>query len=164
MYDLKRALMKDLAKLFKDPLYSAPDDEGTKYKVFHTAGKKINIFRNLPPLHDDPADDDDDFPYLAVYVSDGQRNSATEPEEMTAHIVCGVYDDDQAWAGADTLDLIIERILDHFDEAPQVGGKYRCTFPRNYTTVIDDDTFPYFFAVVSLTFERVTPEEEDPYV
>nr|DAL24356.1 MAG TPA_asm: hypothetical protein [Caudoviricetes sp.] len=155
MYDLKRALIKDLQTVFKDPLYKAPDKAD---------GKTIHVFRNLPPLHDDPADDDDDFDYLAVYVSDGQRNSATEPEQMTAHIVCGVFDDSQDWAGADTLDLIIERILNHYDAAPLLDKQFRCTFPRNYTTVIDDDTFPYFFAVVSLTFERITPEEEDPYV
>ena len=57
----------------------------------------------------------------------------------------------------------IARILDHFDAHPLLASRYRCVFPRNFANP-DDDTWPYFFGTVDLPFERVTMEEEDPYV
>lgn len=155
MYDLKREIMTDLTDLFKDQNYKAPDKED---------GRTIHIFRNFPPLHDDASKDVDDFDYIAVYVSEGSRDTAESTEKMTAHLVVGVYDDAQDWSGADTLDLIIERVLNHYDEHPLLNHQFKCSYPRNYVLKVDDEVFPYFFAVISLTFERVTMTEEDPYV
>lgn len=162
MYDLKQYAKEDLEAYFDGSEYNTPDD-GEQNLPGSEESKPLNIFFNGPPRHDDPDDDLDDFPYLVLATSEGGRSAADSPEQITLRIVVGIYDMDPNYAGGNTRDLIIRRILDHFDAHPLLASRYRCVFPRNFANP-DDDTWPYFFGTVDLPFERVTMEEEDPYV
>ena len=162
MYDLKRYAKKDLLEYFSGTEYNTPDDHEESAPGCEEM-KGISVFFNSPPRHDDPKQDNDDSPFLVLQTSSGGRDSVTSPESITLRIVVGVYDMDPAYGGAETRDLIIRRILDHYDAKPLLGNQYMCTFPRTFANG-DEDMYPYFFGVVDLPFERVTMEQEDPYV
>lgn len=153
MYELKRMLMKDLNSLFEDFEYPSPDGEE----------KKINVFHDAPPIHDDVNSDVDDFDWIVVQASEGSRNGVDDPEKIRVRLIIGVFDEDYDYAGADTRDIIMRTILDHYDECPTLFNKYRYQFDGTFANS-DEDTFPRFFGAIEMTFERPTMIEDSLYV
>lgn len=153
MYELKRLLVEELKTLFSDTEYPAVEGE------VH----ELHVYPDLPPIRTD-ADDTDDYDFLTVRTSSGGRDDYSDPERIVMRIGVGVCDDDDPeHSGASTLELIIRRILDHFDTYPLVGKKYRCDWPRSYA-MADEDLSPYYYGGIELTFIRPTFIEEDANV
>lgn len=153
MFKLKHMLADDLSNLFKDNLFQTPDGKE----------RKINVFCDAPPIHDDGSNEDDDFDWIVVQASEGSRNGQLDPEEIKARLIVGVFDEDYHYAGADTRDILLRQIIDHYDQHPTLGSEYRYLFDGQFANA-DEDTWPRFFGAVEMTFERPTMIEESPYV
>lgn len=175
MNELKYALKDDLESLLAEYQRSVPKQDETQEEVeyhreyypdsYSDTLSQFHVFVNSPPIHTDGAVDDSDFPYVAIHCEDGNRESAVERQQMTVQLFIGIYNDAKDFSGMDDRDSVVQKIIDHYDAQPIVGGKFRAVYPQNWTVPDNDDGYyPYFYAGVQITFERVSMEYQDEFL
>lgn len=77
-------------------------------------------------------------------------------------IILGVYDDDVTGAGYMHILTMIERITNRFLEEPLLDHKYRAEATMN-TAIQDEDTYPYYFGAIEMTFNLPKIERRDEF-
>ena len=140
--DLQDALVEETKIILRD-VYTK-DSEG------NDVGVKVYA-QELPEISEDEDDDAKRFPYAIVRVGD----SKTDNDDDTWHVVVdwllGVYDDDLKRQGHRHILIMSERITDRFIAEPTLNKMYRAE-PEISTALQDENTHPYYFGGVEMTF------------
>lgn len=108
----------------------------------------LNIFKQNLPKRD--VDEDDPFPYCVIRLISGSHNAVKDDENaIRVLLVFGIYDDSFENTGGIMLNLI-NRIVTRLSENNVLKTFYQ---KGNISWAIDDeDTYPYFFGGIDLTF------------
>lgn len=146
--ELQDALVSDLRTLFANRRYKTPGDQTAAISVFS---------QNLPKRLSE--EDDDPFPYLVVRINGGSVESQTDPHKVSVYILVGVYDGNAENQGHRTVLEIIELIQSHYERSPLLDGKFVFTDPFHWA-LQDEDSYPYFFGGVEITFDAPAPRRE----
>ena len=149
------------------------------YNLYDSSGKKvaINVYeQDLPvprstssgeedeesDMLDKYTDDEpqsDPYPYVIVRVGGGRCEDPDEAEKVSVMLIIGVFDNSGDRQGHKDVLNIISKIADRFYKYHILAKKYVFNYPLEWT-LVDEDTHPYYFGGVSLTFERPTPRRE----
>lgn len=164
--DIQDAMVEELAKIFDGHEIPSPDGKL----------KKLNIFeQDVPVLTSDPAECTDEelesglnhdstneklFPYIVVILGDGDVPDVGEKEKVNLSLVAGVYDESKGKSGFKYILHIFQVIRERFEKNPCLADRYILTYPIKWK-LQDEDTYPYFFGGLYLTFETSRYSRED---
>lgn len=148
-------LCREIMFLFKDFQFKEESGELTNLNVFSQS-------LPIPSGEDDP----EPFPYIVVRAADGGKISPNSSETVRVGFVIGIFDESLNNQGYKDVFNIIDRIRQRFEKNPILCKRY-CRlhseqYPIHWTTS-DEDTHPYFFGGVEMTFAIPTIEQEDTY-
>lgn len=135
------AIVKELERLTKDMRFPSPDGE-----------KKLNIFKQLLPLHRSKDGKNSDFPFILVKFE--RSNTVDVSQRQSVSIVLGIGlwygDEDRQYQhyAYHIYNVIVKRfIADNFLE------NYRCEPEFSFALSPEDETtFPHYYAAIGMTW------------
>lgn len=155
---LQDALVADLTNLFRDRRYKKPDGTTAAPSVFAQALPKQETEADTET--DPEADTETDpFPYLIVRIDSGLIETQTDPHKVSLIILAGAYDDATNNQGHRIILEMIEVIQKHYEETPLLAGQFTFIDPFSWA-LQDEDSFPYFFGGIEITFSAPAPRRE----
>ena len=158
--DLQDALIKEITELLSEVQSDNSDGE-------NVVGVKGYAHR-LPITQSDEDDPAQYFPYFIVRHNSGETEDDDDCWHVTMDVLLGVYEDglkpeledsDEeeeegitiTVGGHESILVMIQRIVDRFANDPGLDHVYRADQEIQWA-VGDEDTYPYYFGAVSLTF------------
>ena len=166
---LQSELAGELKKIFSD--FRLKNPQGEK--------ENINIFEQLLPmpealdqgeiapelLENGLADEQtapDPYPYIIVRIADGEIKDENSTQEANVTLLIGIYEPDYDKQGHKDVLNIIAKIYERFAKFPVLNGKYTIQYPILWT-LQDEESYPFYFGGMNLTFEIAAIRREDPY-
>lgn len=151
--DLQDALVKETKELLKDVWAKNSLGEDVQAQVFP---------QRLPVMTEDEDDETKLFPYAIVRLGDAKTAGDEDPWHVTVDWLLGVYDDERKGQGHLHILTMIERITDRFIAEPLLDHRYRAE--QDMETVLqDEDTYPFYFGGVEITFSIPKVGRRDEY-
>lgn len=139
---LQDALVEETKKILKDIQTRSMTGEKRSVRIFP---------QRLPIMSEDEDDETKLFPYAIIRIGDAKTSEDDDVWHVTVDWLLGVYDDDQSGQGHLHIMTMIERITDRFIAEPLLDHKYRAE--QNMETALqDEDTFPFYFGGVEMSF------------
>lgn len=152
---LQEKLAEEIGAIFKDDLFK---DSLGKYG-------KINIFeQNLPIRQDEDAPDP--MPYIIVRLETGRTKSGIDPQEVLVTLLIGYFDDDAGNNGHKGVLGIIQKVQERFEKEPMLANQFMFMNDEQHPldwALQDEESFPYFFGAMSMTFKTAAIRKEDRY-
>lgn len=136
IFSLLMAVKQRMEEIFKN--YSTPD------------GKPIQVFlQSAPPKANE--DDASSFPRCLVKLGGGQDGAEESTQEIVIEL--GAKDDSEDFSGYQTLCSVMEKIRINLGEFPTLNHKYALKKPMKWVLLPEDDTYPFYWGGMVLTFE-----------
>lgn len=153
--NLLDAVVADLTELFED----------CKLKNSLNFERVVRVFPQNLPIRDGNDEETDPEappePYVLVRIPSGELPGNGEQQTISVLLAICVCDRDPNRQGyRDTLHIINEILL-HYGACDIVGGRYQVVYPIKWATQ-EEDTHPYYFAAVSISFEAAAIFKEVP--
>ena len=140
--DLQDDLIAELESVLKDIVTTNANDE-------QVSGLK-GYAHALPIVQSDDEDPEMYFPYFIVRFDNGRTRDDDDCWHVAVDVVLGVHDM-ATHGGHEHILTCIQRIVDRFAWDPQLNKKYRADQDIQWA-VGEDDTYPYYFGAVAITF------------
>ena len=140
--DLQDALITEIEKLTKDVVTKNMNEE----QVIGLKG----YAHQLPILLADDEDPDQYFPFFIVRFDSGRSRDDDDCWHIAANVIIGIHDS-AYHGGHEHLLIVIQRIVDRFVWDPQLSKRYRADQDIQWT-VAEDDTYPFYYGAVAITF------------
>lgn len=161
--DLQDALCEEIKKVLSDMIFTNPKGEEVEMQTFAQA-----LPHRLESL-ETPAEDEeytgeedfqigDPYPYTLVMIDTGK---ITEPIMIKMVLVIGIYDNDSKNQGHKRILNIIQKINERFTKNPTLKGVFCMSSDSFDFALPDDDTYPYFFGAVNMTWETAPYRREE---
>ena len=151
--DLQDALVKETKEILKDVWTKNSLGEDAQVQVFP---------QRLPIMTEDEDDETKLLPYAIVRLGDAKTAGDEDPWHVTVYWLLGVYDDGRKGQGHLHFLTMIERITDRFIEKPLLVNRYRAEQGME-TALQDEDTYPFYFGGVEITFSIPKVGRRDKY-
>ena len=153
--NLQKELMKDIGNIFEKDLFK---DSLGKYV-------SLNIYaQNLPIREDEDAPDP--VPYIVVRVLDGKVKGWVEAQEVQVMLILGCLDENINNDGHETLLELIQKIEERFLKNPILSKQFMFLNDEQHPfewALQEEESFPYFFGAISMSFRTPTIRKEDKY-
>lgn len=153
--DLQNTLVSEVERILSEVQSKNTDDE--------TVVGITGYAHRLPitqSAEDDPAQY---FPYFIVRIDNGKTADDNDCWHVAVNILLGVYESDVPQsddkeedlsivpAGHEQILTMIQRITNRFVNDPGLAQMYRADQDIDWA-VGDDDTYPFYFGMVGITF------------
>nr|DAX86220.1 MAG TPA: tail completion protein [Caudoviricetes sp.] len=153
--NLQKELMKDIGNIFEKDLFK---DSLGKYV-------SLNVYaQNLPIREDEDAPDP--VPYIVVRVLDGKVKGWVEAQEVQVMLILGCFDDNINNDGHEILLELIQKIEERFLKNPILSKQFMFLNDEQHPfewALQEEESFPYFFGAISMSFRTATIRKEDKY-
>ena len=153
--NLQKELMKDIGNIFEKDLFK---DSLGKYV-------SLNIYaQNLPIREDEDAPDP--VPYIVVRVLDGKVKGWVEAQEVQVMLIFGCFDDNVNNDGHEILLELIQKIEERFLKNPILSKQFMFLNDEQHPfewALQEEESFPYAFGAISMSFRTPTIRKEDKY-
>ena len=153
--NFQKELMKDIGNIFEKDLFK---DSLGKYV-------SLNIYaQNLPIREDEDAPDP--VPYIVVRVLDGKVKGWVEAQEVQVMLILGCFDDNINNDGHEILLELIQKIEERFLKNPILSKQFMFLNDEQHPfewALQEEESFPYFFGAISMSFRTPTIRKEDKY-
>ena len=166
---LQDDLAEELKGILKGFLLKNPQGEKTN----------INVFEQLLPMPEPAAQEEappellenglaeeqtapDPYPYILVRIADGEIEDENSAQKVNLTLLMGIYEPDYDKQGHKDILNIIAKIYERFAKYPVLNGKYTIQYPILWT-LQDEESYPFYFGGMNLTFEIAAIRREDPY-
>lgn len=146
--------MADLSALFQDSRTRFPPEKSWPVQVF----PQDLPFREGP---DEAEWDEPPDPYVIVRLPSGELPNQDTPQKIEAVLVICVKDPAPDRQGFRDALHIVNTVLRHYGENGVVGGRWVLQYPIKWAAQ-EEDTHPYYFAAMALTFEGPAIFKEVP--
>ena len=93
---------------------------------------------------------------------DGEIENADSAQAVNINLLIGVYEPDYDKQGHKDILTIIARIYERFAKEPVLNGRYILQYPVLWS-LQEEESHPFYFGGVSLTFEAAAVRREDKY-
>ena len=93
-----------------------------------------------------------DCPWCLVKIDSGTIKGPNELQSVVVAICYGIYEDDPANDGHKDILNLIQKTYERYAKNPILSGGYRCKQDFEWS-IQREDTHPYFFGAISMTFE-----------
>ena len=112
----------------------------------------VSVYRQfLPKVLEDDEDESKFYPFAIVRLDKGITEDDFEAWQVSVDILLGLFDDDPETDGNDQIMILIQRIVNRFSQEARLAPNYTCERQMEWACQ-DEDTYPYYFGVVSLKF------------
>lgn len=159
--NLQDAFVEELQDLFSERKYKKPyseNEERVALKVYSQALPKS--FR----LEDEEPPELSLAPYIIVELDEGNSGNTDKAEQVKMRLIICIYDDEENNQGHKDVMEIIEQVKNRFLINPLLKNQYRYNEDEGIQWALpDDDTHPYFFGGLDITFEAPTVRKEDDW-
>ena len=153
--NLQKELMKDIGNIFEKDLFK---DSLGKYV-------SLNVYaQNLPIREDEDAPDP--VPYIVVRVLDGKVKGWVEAQEVQVMLIFGCFDDNVNNDGHEILIELIQKIEERFLKNPILSKQFMFLNDEQHPfewALQEEESFPYAFGAISMSFRTPTIRKEDKY-
>lgn len=153
--NLLDAVVEDLKRLFQP------------YKLANSLGveRAVNVYpQDLPYRTGDDEGTDPEAvpePYILVRIPSGELPQADSCQTVDVTLVICVYDPDTNRQGYRDALHIVNTILTRYGADGVVGKRYAVQYPIRWVTQ-EEETHPYYYAGVALTFDAPAIFKEVP--
>lgn len=148
------ALTEDLAALFRH--HRLKDSAG--------AERPVRVYPQDLPFREGPDEAEEDEtpePYIIVRLPGGELPDQDALQKLEAMLVVCVQDPAPDRQGFRDALHIVNTILLHYGGNGVVGGRWVLQYPIKWAAQ-EEDTHPYYFAAMALTFEGPAIYKEVP--
>jgi len=152
--DFQRELMKEIEQITSQVVYQKADGERRNGVTAY--------MQQLPQVTEDEEDASAFFPYAIVRLASGDTQDDNDCWSIKTEILLGCYDESTDSHGhLDVLETI-QRICDRFAAKPLLAQKYYAGQHIQWA-LQDEDTYPYYFGGIEITFNLPKIGREDDY-
>ena len=152
--DFQRELMKEIETITSEITYQT------------AAGQKKNgvtaYMQQLPQVTEDEEDASQFFPYAIIRMVDGDTQDDDDCWSVKTDILIGCYDEATDANGHIDVMETIQRICDRFAKKPLLAQRYMANQHIQWA-LQDEDTYPYYFGGVEISFFLPKIGREDDY-
>lgn len=148
---LQEKLCDEISLIFADDCFS--DSSGERVKM--------NVFEQELPIRESD-EDADPVPYIIVRVEQGTTKSGNDAQEVLVTILIGYFDDNLKHNGHKGVLGIIQKIHERFEKNPMLAHMFIFQDPFDWA-LQDEDSYPYYFGAISMTFRTAAIRKEDRY-
>ncbi len=134
-----------------------------------TGGKSgVHVLKQDFPIRKFSADKEDEknqdlFPYCLIRVEDGTFASL---QTVDITLTLGIYEKNEENNGELRILNLIERICQHFLNDRVIGGKFRLDYEAPIRWGLpkgEENTYPYFYGFMEMTWNSFFEAKEDRY-
>ncbi len=158
---LQDDLIEELKSIFKGFLLKKPLlDSQINPKI-----SELNIFSQNLPLHEDDNEEDDPYPYIIVKIDSGNMKGDSA-HDVRVRLVIGIFDDNINRNGHKDILNVIQKIYERFSKDPVLAGKYvmKENNENPFSWALqEDDTYPYYFGAIEMTWETRAIRRESKF-
>ena len=167
---LQDDLAADLADIFKHFRLKNPQGETVGLNIFKQS-LPIPTAKDIPDTVTDEEleegkynaeAEEDPYPYIIVRVEQGTIDKIDQEQAVIVNLIIGVIDRDHNNQGHKDVLNIIQKVYERFAKNAILAAKYECVMPITWA-LQDEESFPYFFGGMALTFETIPIRREDPF-
>ena len=167
---LQDDLAADLADIFKHFRLKNPQGETVGLNIFKQS-LPIPTAKDIPDTVTDEEleegkynaeAEEDPYPYIIVRVEQGTIDKIDQEQAVIVNLIIGVIDRDYNNQGHKDVLNIIQKVYERFAKNAILAKKYECVMPITWA-LQDEESFPYFFGGMALTFETIPIRREDPF-
>lgn len=144
--------------------------EGMVFK--NSSGKEtgVHVFKQDFPIRrfqagaEEETQEDDLFPYCVIRAENGTNGSL---QSMDITLTFGICEREESNSGELRILNLIERVSQHFLNDRVIGEKFRLDYDspiRWGLPTKEEDTYPYFYGLMEMTWDSFYEEKEDDYV
>lgn len=142
---MQDAIVEDLRALFQG--YKVKNSNGTE--------RAVNVYAQDVPIREgeDETEEADLLPepYVVVRTAKGNLPDQDQRQEISVILIVCVCDENRDRQGHRDVLHIVNEILRRYGKNDVVGKKYQIKYPIPWETQTED-THPYYFAAMALTF------------
>jgi hypothetical protein len=159
-FELQDDLIEELDLVFTGIQLTTPklDEVGTAII------SAIKIFAQSLPIRSDD-EEDDPFPYIIVRIDSGDMRAGSA-HLVKVRVIIGLFDDKNDTNGHKDVLNVIQKIYERFAKNPVLANKYvmQDSSENPFTWVLqDEDTHPYYFGAIDITWETMAIRRESQY-
>ena len=149
---LQDALVKELSRLFKDFKLKSPNkNEMVELTI---------LPQDLPIIYKYEDDEENEpFPYMIVKLDSGNIDDG-EAHKVKVLILIGIFDNNENKQGYRDVLNIIDRIYIRFGKDRMLDHQYEVEWPFRWQ-LYEDDTHPYYFGGIEMSFNIPSVLRED---
>lgn len=118
--------------------------------------RTVQVYRQDLPIRagtdEEPAEEDPPEPYVLVRLYQGELPGLGVRQKVDVVLTICVVDQDQNRQGYRDALHIVNSILTRFAKNPCIGRKYEVQYPIRWATQ-EEESHPYYFAAMALTFD-----------
>lgn len=104
----------------------------------------------------------DPYPYILVRIADGEIEDEDSIQKVNLILLIGIFEPDYKKQGHKDVLNIISKIYERFAKYPVLNGKYTIQYPIAWG-LQDEESYPFYFGGINLSFEIAAIRREDPY-
>lgn len=150
---LQDALSRELKKLFSNETYLNQSNTYEGIKVFS---------QDLPAESNREDEENDPFPYIINRLVDGNVTDESSAHEVKLILIIGIYDQAQNKQGYRDVLHIIQTIYERFGKENVLDKRYVAKMPFKWT-LQEEDSHPYYFGGIEMSFDIPAIRRENPF-
>lgn len=173
---LMQALKEEIERITDDMCFMKPrnpeaDPEYVKMQVFEQALPipKKNVraggvaLETIDYLDENTEDAVYNCPWAVVKADAGKIPGVNANQNVTVAVCFGIFNDSTENNGHQEILNLIQRVYERFAKDPILAGSYTCTCEFEWA-LQDEDTYPYYFGAVGMSFEFMGVRRENRFV
>ncbi|MDD3251767.1 MAG: hypothetical protein PHV18_04310 [Lachnospiraceae bacterium] len=158
---LQEALREDIGRMLEGNLFKNPDPAGDPYIPMSIYGQNLPLpvagteepSQAMIDYTDDMISDPVyNCPWCLVKIDSGEVKGPNEPQTVVVAICYGIFNDDRQNDGHKDILNLIQKTYERYATEPTLSRSYRCKQDFEWS-VQREDTYPYYFGAISMTFE-----------
>ena len=173
---LMQALKEEVERITNDMRFMEPknpgeDPEYVKMQVFEQAlpipekntrtdGAALETIDYLDGNTEDAVYN---CPWAVIKVDAGKIPGINANQNVTVAVCFGIFNDSLENNGHQEILNLIQRVYERFAKDPILAGSYTCTCEFEWA-LQDEDTYPYYFGAIGMSFEFMGIRRENRFV
>lgn len=169
---LQECLIADLREMLDGALYRNPNETSTDaYIPMQVYGQNLPIPVNSGQELEETAIDYDaemfadpvyNCPWTLVKLDSGKMPGPNAKQSVVVALCFGVYNPEPKNDGHKDILNLIQEVYARFSNRPILAKSFRCLLDFEWS-IQREDTFPYFFGAISMTFEMHGMRQENEF-
>lgn len=172
---LLRELVKEVERITEDMRFQKPGNMGEEKESV-----RLQVFQQALPIaqreeggEEDRAETIDYLegnedpvyrcPWAMVKADSGEIRGVNANQSVTVAVCFGIFDDSPENQGHQTILNLIERVYERFARDPILAKSYTCACDFEWA-LQDEDTYPYYFGAIGMSFEFAGIRRENRFV
>lgn len=158
---LQEALEEDIREMLDGNLFKNPNSGGDAYIPVSVYGQNLPLpvaeseaqdGVNIDYADDMASDPVYNCPWCLVKIDSGTAKGAFGTQEVVVAVCYGIFNDDRQNDGHKDILNLIQKTYERYAKKPVLRKGYRCKQDFEWS-VQREDTYPYYFGAISMTFE-----------